>query len=291
MRIEKNDIEEFFKLHKSLLLYVNNKKNLIKGVSTIPELQEVPLKKIGELRTITVNDPALVDSFIKENPFKFTNEELKTVESWKKGIFDTFFIVNYADDETFFYHPETKKCYGVLSLNDQLEEMLGSYIPRVVKTWLIPFKDRIIYDGFISPCNIVLGENMSKNIQAEYTEAIVKHRVLTSFNSREEKSCSDEELLKFYMKSETNRDRFWEEIETLRVKNLQLKALFHQEHGRVLSRKIKTKLKEIGATGHFAVIDNIVVASAPTKKELDTRITEIIPEEKKEWVHQFKIQS
>jgi hypothetical protein len=285
MKLGKKDIEEFFKLHKSLLLYVNNKKHLIKGLSSISDLQIAPFEKIAELRNMAVNDLTLIDSLIKENPFEFTDKELKTIECWKEGIFDTFFIVKYEKDMAIFYHPETKKCYGVLSLNDQLEDMLGPYIPRIVHAWLISFKDRIIYDGLIAPYNITVGRGMGKNIQAEHKEAVVKHGVLTSFDPKEEKQSSDEELLKFYMKSETNRDRFWEEIETLRTKNSQLEAL----HGRVLSGKLKRKLKEIRATGHFAVVDNVVVASAPTKKELDARVTEIIPEKKKEWVHWFKI--
>jgi hypothetical protein len=289
MRLGKKDIEEFFKLHKSLLLYVNNKKHLIKGLSSISDLQIAPFEKIAELRNMAVNDLTLIDSLVKENPFKFTDKELKTIECWKEGIFDTFFIVKYETDMAIFYHPETKKCYGVLSLNDQLEDMLGPYIPRIVQAWLISFKDRIIYDGLIAPYNITVGRGMEKNLRAEHKEAVVKHGVLTSFGSKEEKQNSDEELLKFYMKSETNRDRFWEKIETLRTKNSQLEALYHREHGRVLSSKLKRKLKEIRATGHFAAVDNVIVASAPTKKELDSRVTEIIPEEKKECVHLFKI--
>ena len=289
MRLRERDIENFFKLHKSLVLYVNNKKHLIKGISTISDLQDAHFKKIAELRTMAVKDPTLIDSFIKENPFEFTGNELNTIDHWKEGIFDTFFIVRYEKDMAIFYHPKTERCYGVLSLNDQLSDMLGLYTPRVVQTWLIPFKDRIVYDGLIAPYNITVGRSMGKNLRAEHEEAVVKHGVLTSFDSKEEKDSSDRELLKFYMKSEANRDRFWEEIETLRTKNLQLEALYHQEQGRIFSRKIKTKLKDIQATGYFAVVDNVVIASAPTKKELDTRVAEILSKEKKEWIHQFRI--
>lgn len=271
------------------MLYVNKKKHLIKGVSSISDFQKIPLNRIVKLRNMVVNDSTLIDSFIKENPFEFTDNELKTVESWKEGVFDTFFIVKYEKDTAIFYHPETEKCYGVLLLNDQFEDMLGSHPPRIVQTWLIPFNDRIIYDGLLAPYNIVVGRGMRKSLGAEYQESIVKHGVLTSFSTKEEKQSSDEEMLKFYMKSEINRDKFWEEIETLKMKNAQLEALFHREQGRYLARKIKKNLKEIKAKGHFAVVDNVVVAIAPSKKELNARITEIIPKEKKEWIHQFRI--
>jgi len=289
MKLEKKEIDELFKLHKSLMFFVNKKKNLIKGISSISEFKGASTEKVVRLRNAVVKDPTLIDSFIQENPFKFTNEELKTIESWKEGISDTFYIVKYEKETTFFYHPDTQKCYGVLSLYDPLEDLLGPYLPRTVETWLIPYKGRIIYDGLIVPYNIVFGKSFQKNLQAEYGETIVKHGVLTSFSPQERHSSSDEELLKFYLKSEINWDRYWEEIETLRSKNSRLDAFFHQEQGKHFSRKIKRKLKEIRATGHFAVVDNVVIASAPTKKELDTRVAEILPKEKKEWIHQFRI--
>jgi len=91
------------------------------------------------------------------------------------------------------------------------------------------------------------------------------------------------------LKSEGNRERYREEIERLQRKNHQLKAVYHQEQGRYFSRTLKKKLKEIDATGFFAVIDDVIIASAPSKKELDGQVAKILPEEKNRWVFQFKI--
>ena len=98
------------------------------------------------------------------------------------------------------------------------------YHPTFLITYQIPGiarkNSRVAYSNLclIAPYNITVGQGMGKNLRAEHKEAVVKHGVLTSFDPGEEKQSSDEELLKFYMKSELNRDRFWEEIEPLRTK-------------------------------------------------------------------------
>ena len=273
MKLTQADINEFFKLHIALLFYVNTKKKVIKGINSPADLKGPVLEGVAKLRDYISKESALIDCFVKENPLALTSEELKTIEGWGKGISDEFFIVKYDDDHTIFYHPKTKKCYGVLSLNDSLADMFGNYAPLMVQAWIVPFKGRIVYDGIIMPYGISFGGGMRKSLKAEYEEAMVKHGVITSFDEFPKKQESDEELLRFYLKSEPNRERHWEEIKQLRIKSPQLETVYHQERGKHLSRVPRAKLKEMGATGHFAVIDDVIVASAQIKSALDVRIS------------------
>ena len=70
MGLRKKEADSFFKLHKSLMLYVNNKKKLVEGISSISDLEKISLDDIAKLRRIVVNDPALIDSFLLEAPEK-----------------------------------------------------------------------------------------------------------------------------------------------------------------------------------------------------------------------------
>jgi len=289
IKLKQDEIEKFFKLHKSLMFYINQKKNLIKGISSVAEFKGPILEKVAKLRNAVAKNHNLIDSFIKENPFNFTSDELNIIENWKKGINDQFFIVKYDKDYTLFYHSETQKCYSVLYLNDSFEDMLGPYLPIWVETWLIPFNGKIIYDSLIAPYSISFGGGMRRSIKVEYEESIVKHGIITSFEKQEEKSTSDEELLKFYLKSEPNRERYWREIEKLRKKNPRLEAIYHQEQGKNYARGARKTLKRANAIGCFAVVDDTVIASAPTMKDLDKSICQIIPEEKREWVFKFRL--
>ena len=47
--------------------------------------------------------------------------------------------------------------YGVVALFDPFEAVIGPYLPRMIKTTLLPFKGRIVYDGLITGYNITFG--------------------------------------------------------------------------------------------------------------------------------------
>lgn len=289
MRLAQKEIEQFFKLHKALLFYVNTKKNLIKGISSISDFKGPILEKVVEIRNFVLKNTKLIDEFVQENPFKFSRDELGTIKSWKQGIHGMLFVVKYDNDLTIFYHSESKRCYGVLYFNDKLSDMLGPYLPRIVETWLVPFKGRIVYDSLIMPYNIVVGGGMRKTLKAEYEESITKRGVITSFDKQEEKTTSEERLLKFYMKSEDNRERYWKEIEKLK-KCPELNKVFHKEMGAIESREIRKRLKEIGIKDSwFAVLNGVSVASAKSKEELLKLVNNMLPAEKKEWVYMFKV--
>ena len=287
IKLTADEIEEFFKLYKSLIFYINTKKNLIEGLESPYDVNVS--NDTAKLRDFAVKDHSLIDSFVEENPFKFTDDELKTVESWKKGILSKFLIVKYDKSYTLFFHPETKRCYGVLYLNDSFEEMLGPYLPVHLETWLVPFNGKIIYDGLILSSPLSFGSTLGKSVISEGMEAAAKYGVVTSFDKYEDKTASDEELLRFYMKTEYNREKYWEEIDKLSEKSLELEAVYYQGCGRYKSRKARARFREVRVSGFFAMIDDTVVAGAQSRKELDKIIESLVPKEKRNWIFYFKI--
>ena len=266
------DIELFYKLHGQLLLFVNERKKIFDNISSTKDLPKLGPEKIIRIRNSLVNEPHLIKSFVSENPNLFPKEELQIIEKWKDGIYADFYIVKYDKEYTIFYSPDTDKCYGVLNLISQFNELLGPYLPIMVKAWLIPFKKKIIYDGLIIPYNISFGGGFRSGLKADYEQSIVKNGVITSFELESEKTekegDKDEELLKFYLKSQANRDRYYEEIHKLRVKSLELKRIYSQETGKFNRRYIKKKIKKRGLDGWFAVLEDVIISSGKSKKEL-----------------------
>ncbi len=288
MGLEKKEIEDFFKLHRHLMFFANTKKNLIKNISSIDDFKGPILEQIVKLRNYVVKNPELIDEFTSKNPFNLQEDELETIKGWKKGVHGMLFIVKYDGELTVFYHPETKKCYGALYLLDPIKDLVGSRLPVIVETWLIPYKGKIIYDSIIAPYNISMGRGMRNSVKSEYEESILRNGIITSFDSTKEKTTSDSELLKFYMKSEANRERYWKEIDRL-SKKPELASIYNQEVGRIDSRYIKKMLKTGGVkNGWFGVFNGVVVASGRNKKELLENIENILPD-KKELVFVFKV--
>ncbi len=181
MKLEQHEIEAFFKLHSALLFFANTKRKVIKGISSPLDFKGHFTSEGVKLRDYASNEPGLIDSFVEQNPCNLSEEELKVVAGWKKGINDKFFVIKYDKDAALFYHSGGKKCYGVLYLNDSFKELLGPSLPMLVETWLVPFKGGIVYDGLIAPYAVSFGSGMQKVIKDESDEAIGKYGVIMAF--------------------------------------------------------------------------------------------------------------
>lgn len=290
MRLQKEDVDLFYKLNWSFLFYVNQKYPVIKELKEPIFVNQDP-KNIFKLHDKILAHNEIIDSFAAENPFNFSGEELEIVKSWKNFVKDKFVVVAYLKDYTVFLTVgKDQKAYGVLGLYDEIEDVVPPRMPIFVDTILLPFKGKIIYCGLLNSYNIQIGGNMRRDIQAEYQKAKSKYGIITSLDvPAAERKESDEELLKFYLGSFEKRFEHTHEIDKILKKNPLLWPVYHMEIGKWWARKIGKRLSELGvAPAWFAVFEDIVVASGATEEEARKRAEEILPEDKREGVHLFR---
>ena len=96
---------------------------------------------LHKLRDALVANMGLIDSFASENPFKLPEEELEIVRSWKHLVAGQFYVYRYLKNYTIFLAAsEPVFAYGVLSLADSFEDLIGPRLPYLCKTVLLPFK-------------------------------------------------------------------------------------------------------------------------------------------------------
>ncbi|MBS7251364.1 MAG: hypothetical protein KIH08_12380 [Candidatus Freyarchaeota archaeon] len=289
MNLCREDVELFYKLYHPLLIYVNKKFNIASGVESPEDFRD--LEKIVAFRDKLFEHPELIDSFVRENPYKFSKDELNIILSWKNFVKGEFIVYRYLEKYTIFLDiAEQPKAYGVLGLKSPLEEVLGPHLPIMTQAVLLPFKGKIIYDSLLVPYNIIFGGGIRRSFNEAYQEAKHRFGIITSlpFSAKEEKS--DIEKLKFYLKSESNRERYWEEIEELINKNQSLLKIYHQEMGKIQARTIGKRLREIGVTqGWFAILEDEIIASGTTREETERNAQNIVPPEKKDFVYIFQL--
>ncbi len=290
MKLPKEDVALFYKLNWSLMFYANQKYQIFKGLTT-PDFKDKEPEKITELQDKLYSHHELIDSFIAENPFKFNNEELGIIKSWKNSVKDRFFIVAHLKNYTVFLKPEKEpKVYGVLGLYDEIADIMPPYLPAITETVLLPFKGMITYCGFLHSYNMQFGPGMRQTIQADYQKAKSRFGIILSLDTPiSEKKESDEELLRFYVKNENNRAEYRDEIVQLLEKNPSLMKVYYQEIGRSNQRKITKRFSDIGiASGWFAIFEDTVIASGQSAEEVKVQITHLLPEEERDFVHIFK---
>jgi hypothetical protein len=290
MKLKREDTDLFYRLNWSLLFYVNQKYSVIKDLKE-PILKDENPRKIVELNEILYSNTEHIDSFVLENPFNFDNEELDIIKGWKKHLKGKFLIVAHLKKYSVFMTPDKESIvYGVLGLYDEIEDIVPSFIPSYVNTILLPFKGQIIYNGFIMSYNINIVGNMKRGIQDEYQQAKRKFGIITSLDTPiREKEDSDEELIKFYTKSISNRETYWEEIDELLAKKPSLENVYHREIGKSNARKISKRFSEIGvAPAWFAVYEDVVIASGKSEKVVRAQIADMLPEKKIEGAYVFR---
>jgi hypothetical protein len=290
MKLKREDTDLFYRLYWSLLFYVNRKYSVIKDLKE-PILMDENPRKVVELTEILYSNMEHIDSFVLENPFNFNNEELDIIKGWKKHLKGKFLIVAHLKKySVFMTNDKESMVYGVLGLYDEIEDIVPLFIPSYVNTILLPFKGQIIYHGFIMSYNINIVGNMKRGIQDEYQQAKRKFGIITSLDAPiREKEDSDEELIKFYTKSISNRETYWEEIDELLAKKPSLENVYHREIGKSNARKISKRLSKIGvAPAWFAVYEDVVIASGKSEKVVRAQIADMLPEEKNEGAYVFR---
>ncbi len=292
MKLSIEDVELFYTLRDALLLFVNKKFKTIEDFSAVEDLKHFPPEKIARVRNVLWDNINIIDTFIQENPFAFSKEELEIVDSWKFHVKGEFFLVKHLKKYSVFLEStDTERAYGVLGLYDAFDQMVGNHLPLFLETVLLPFKNQITYDGFLGLHHIIFGSGSRRRFNHSYQEIKSKFGVITSLPfSLEEKKQDDTEMLKFYLKNKRNREMYWTEINDLISKDPQLKIVYHQEIGKIKAQRFKKNLHEIGINkAWFAVLHGMIIASGPSKEELEKNVMKIIPREKKDFVYIFQL--
>ncbi|MCL4381178.1 hypothetical protein M1141_02790 [Candidatus Marsarchaeota archaeon] len=294
MELSETDTELFYKLHWSLLYFVNKQTGTIKDLSSPSELKAAPLEKVRGIRKKLYSGNELIDTFVKENPLGLSSSELGIVSAWKDFIKGEFFVVKYAKEYAVFVTiDEPYKAYGVVGLKSPIEEMLDRDLPVEVDAVLLPFKGRIIYDGVMRMGDIFFGSGFIRSINESYAEAKHKYRIITSIPFDEKGAePSDAEKLRFYMKSEHNREEYKDNIRQLIYKDKKLYALYEQEYRRINARVYSKRLRQQGiATGWFAVLGSTIVASGVSKSDVEKTVQKLVPPSRIELVYIFQLKA
>jgi hypothetical protein len=286
MRLPEKDIYQFYSLYHSLLVYAN-KKYSITTIESPGDVFITPFEEIEVLKNKLYEHPGLIQEFVEENPCDFSSDQLTLISEWKTFLKGEFVIYRQLKKFCVFLDVEESKAYGVLALLTPFGKMVE--LPINVTAVLLPFKGKIIYDGTFRS-HPFTGRGFRQRCDNAYQVAKFRYGIITSlpFTGGEK---SDEDTLKFYLKSGINRYTYWEEIQELIHNNPTLVPLYYQQLGKLASRKAKEILQDVGLSrGWIATLEGLFIAAGSTRKEVEKVVEKKVPEEKREYVyyHQSK---
>src|ERR1700693_5024191 len=83
----------FFKLHRNLMFFLNERLHVLPDkISTPEEFAILPPETRLKVRKAFLVERELIESFVNENPGGFSDDELDIVRSWRHLVTGRFYI-------------------------------------------------------------------------------------------------------------------------------------------------------------------------------------------------------
>ncbi|MGQ9492079.1 MAG: hypothetical protein ACUVR4_15310 [Anaerolineae bacterium] len=182
MNLPPPDVDLFYRLRDSLLAFANRELKILPAGTLPDQVRKHSIQEIVNLRNACYEKPALLEQYLAANPDRFPANELAIVASWRHRITGDFYIIRHLKAYTVFMSlKEPEHLYGVLGLIDPLEVVLGGApLPFMVEATLLPFRDRIIYDGILNPYRIFFGPGIRRSANATYNRLKEREGIIES---------------------------------------------------------------------------------------------------------------
>jgi len=180
MNLSEQEFEFFSSVFVSLLLYVNQKFELFPQINCTELFRGLNPEQRFSIHSKLYDNIKIIDEFLVDNPDKLTPEQLTVASQFKRFVRGNFFVERFLSKYAIFID-EKNNVYGVLGLTDSLNEMIDkSYLPLNIYTTLLPFKDKIIYDGIFKSRNILFGGGIKGELKEIYMSAKQCNRIIES---------------------------------------------------------------------------------------------------------------
>jgi hypothetical protein len=156
MNLSEQEFELFSSSFVSVLQYVNQKFEMFPHITSTELFLSLKSEERFTLHSKLYDNIKIIDEFLMDNPDRLAPEQLAVVSQFKRFVRGDFFVERFLSKYTIFID-EKDRVYGVLGLTEPLNEMIDkSYLPLNIYTTLLPFNDKIVYDGIFKSRNIFL---------------------------------------------------------------------------------------------------------------------------------------
>lgn len=177
MNLSEKEANHFFKLMWALQFFVNCKLKIHSEIKNVKDYANCDIEKKVIVRKALYENIDIIDSFVRENPENLSKNDLSIVSNWKKYVGGQFYIERFLKKYTVFI--KDRKVYGVLGLQQSLNELIHkSNLPLYIHTFLLPFNNKIIYDGLFEHHNISFGGGIKRELKETYMRAKQNNRII-----------------------------------------------------------------------------------------------------------------
>jgi hypothetical protein len=271
------DRDEFLHLQKNLILFTNKKFKLYQKFKSIEDLLDFTQDDVTN-GVFPIREKMYQAENLKEfcDSNKLNNLQREIVNSWSAVYSDEFYVIKHLQNETVLLTGNEKKLYGVVGISNGLNHFFPEgYLPILIKAKLIPFKEKIIYDGFFGTHNVQFGGNISRRLKQIYSEIKGEKGIISkpenniSLGDQVPNKDADE-IIKFQVKQDLKNRSFPNKAWALAKKSEENKLSFENEYAKFYAKHRKSSIKshkEIKAM-YYAMYRDCIIGVMETKKLL-----------------------
>ncbi|NEQ53682.1 MAG: hypothetical protein F6K11_26710 [Leptolyngbya sp. SIO3F4] len=168
MKLAPNDVQLFFSLMLPLQWYVSQQASLLPDIKTFEAYTDSSMDDKIIVRDYIFEHPELIDQFIQDNPENLETDKLNIIATWKNFIRGDFFIERLLKKYSIFID-DKENVYAILGLMEGLDVFMDKRdLPVRVQTILLPFKGKIVYDGFFRWYRMFFGSGIKSSLKQTY---------------------------------------------------------------------------------------------------------------------------
>ncbi|MEZ4885025.1 MAG: hypothetical protein R3E32_09900 [Chitinophagales bacterium] len=290
MRLTTKEYEQFLEIYPRLVFFVGKRKEMLGKKVQFEDFTQLPVEERIAIRDELFKYPKWIDEYVRLHKEELSEETIEIVLGFKNFVEGEFVLLKFLKDYTIFL--QDKVAYGVLSLGDEFEDYLGRDIPIYVKAVLLPFKGKIIFDGFMQSHMVRFGRVYKASFNESYKVAKATYGIVTTLpfdNQPAYKKLSVIEQMRYFLKNADHREQFEEDIEDLLETRSEVVPVYHEEWGKIHALRFKKQLKPLGLhKAYYAILEGVLICSAVDKEKLEEELRNIVPTSKWEWVYIFR---
>jgi hypothetical protein len=182
------DAKAFFHLWLCLDTFTNQRVGMLPGVETLEQMNSQSIDAMAAVRVRLWKNPALLDEFVRDNPFHLSPGEVADVQAFRLAVQGTFYVErclkNYA---VFVLAGSSPRVFAVHGLSERIDEVLyrsrGLGYAAMVDTVLLPFRGRIVWDGMARLQNVTFGAGIRSGFKDAYLRAKDRNQVVFSLQT------------------------------------------------------------------------------------------------------------
>ena len=152
-------------------------RKVIDSNMTFDQFRLLTIKDKIKCRDQLNKHPYLLENYIKSYSKSLHSEQIKIIEGFKQKIKGDFIILKCLKENAVFIDIDEKKVYMVKALNDRFDELFD-FFPVYCNATLLPFNNKIIYDGFLTSQSLRFGKNLRYEFNEIYKNAKNKNDII-----------------------------------------------------------------------------------------------------------------